>query len=363
MRRAERSRAPGLDAPMLSRLAALTLIAAMASACGSSAGTDGGPSSDAGGGDGDAAEARDVRSIPDVPITVEHDAGPPPPCQDTCDCPQGLACLSGTCRSAGVGAVYCCSKPGCPPGHDCLGDDDLPGRCAELPDAGALVDAGPQDIGAGALGASCGSDPECGTGLTCLEQTAPPFLWGGYCTVEGCFPACPTGSSCVSFGGTTPISACLGSCFQDQDCRSDAYCLTIPGAGLQVCFPDCRDDLFDCSPRDGTNYCDRQTGRCEATPAQNATAKIGDPCSDNRDCAAGDVCMSAFAWNFLGGMCTRVCSGLPEATPCGREDLCQDFAGVGLCFHACQNGTCPDRIDATCSAADPSWIEPACIPQ
>lgn len=73
--------------------------------------------------------------------------------------------------------------------------------------------------------------------------------------------------------------------------------------------------------------------------------------------------MSAFAWNFLGGMCTRVCSGLPEATPCSREDICQDFAGVGLCFHACQNGSCPDRVDAICSAADPTWIEPACVPQ
>ena len=86
-------------------------------------------------------------------------------------------------------------------------------------------------------------------------------------------------------------------------------------------------------------------------------------CLDNRDCAPGDVCMGQVGWNLPGGMCTHVCSGLAEATPCGPNDACQDFAGVGLCFARCQNGACPGRPSAICTALDPSWIDPGCVPQ
>ncbi|MFO0728474.1 MAG: hypothetical protein U1E65_32155 [Myxococcota bacterium] len=337
------------------RWLALVLIAA---GCGTSGGQDAGaelPGVELG---VDAAPGVDVRGLPDVSLVVEHDGGPPASCAQSCDCPQGLACIGGVCR-AGSAAVYCCTNPGCPGGHDCLGEADQPGQCPSAPDAGA--DAGPHDIGAGALGAACQSDPECGRGLSCSAQTEAPFLWGGYCTVVDCLPSCPAQSSCVGFGPGNP-SLCLADCLTDRDCRDDAYCLGL-ASGLQVCFPDCRDDLFDCSPRTGATYCDRGTGRCEVTPGQNAAAAVGAACLDNRDCAPGDVCMGQVGWNLPGGMCTHVCSGLAEATPCGPNDACQDFAGVGLCFARCQNGACPGRPSAICTALDPSWIEPGCVPQ
>lgn len=302
--------------------------------------------------------------VRDGGLVVRHDAGAPPSCTTTCDCPQGLACLDGVCRTAGVGPVYCCDNPGCPQDQACLNAQERPGRCPTPPDAGP--DAGPRDTGAGTVGSGCTSDQECNAaaGITCWEQNQQPFLWGGYCTVEGCIPGCPTGSICIAYNtGNPPLQGCMQQCVTEQDCRDDAYCFEIPNSGIRICLPDCRDDLFDCAPRDGTTYCSRVTGECEITPMQTTGASVGDPCTDNRDCGSGQICMGQFAWGLPGGMCTSICSGLPEAAACEPGESCQMFAGVGMCFKNCVNNACPDRAGAMCARLDQAWPNPSCIPQ
>jgi hypothetical protein len=345
------------------------LVGLGAVACSSSGGTtDGGVGADAPA--GDVAEGLDATALPDVVrrigdggAIVPRDAGPPPPCQETCDCPQGLACLGGECKTAGVGPVYCCANAGCPLGEACLGPGERPSRCPSPPDAGP--DGGPRDIGAGAIGAGCEVDTECNQaqGLSCWEQFDAPFLWGGYCTLEDCLPTCPGGSTCINFtGGVNPVQGCMATCTADGDCRDDAYCFQVPASPLRICFPDCRDDVIDCAPRNGTQYCSRTSGRCEPSVMQSPGVPVGAACADNRDCGNGQVCLSQVAWGMVGGLCTRVCSGLPEATACGAGETCSMFGGVGFCFDNCTGGACPDRAGATCTSLDPTWSQPGCVP-
>jgi len=316
----------------------------------------------------DASEIADVdspdvrRFRPDIAFFAVHDGGAPQSCTETCDCPQGLGCIDNVCTTAGIGPIYCCSEPGCPVGAACLGPNDRPSQCPTAPDAGP--DAGPRDIGAGAIGAGCESDLECNQamGFSCWEQFDAPFLWGGYCTLDDCFPACPTGSECINFTGGAAVAGCMASCGRDEDCRADAYCLAVPGTMLRICYPDCRDDVFDCAPRNGAQFCSRTSGRCEATPMQTAGVRVGAACTDNTTCGPGQVCLSEIAWGTAGGMCSKVCSGLVEAMPCGAGETCQDFVGIGLCFQDCASGLCPDRANAICTSLDPAWLAPSCVP-
>jgi hypothetical protein len=313
------------------------------------------------------ASPRDVLPLAvDAEVIVLHDAGlTGGSCDASCDCPQGEACISSKCRELGA-PVYCCEKPGCPSGVECLGPRDRPSTCPYPPDAGP--DAGHADIGANQIGANCMSDSDCNTAMhyTCWTRDIPPFLWG-YCTIQGCAPACPAGSRCVQFTLPPPmpaVSGCMQLCTSDNDCRSDAYCFAVPNAGFSICLPDCRDDLLDCAPRNGTEWCNRMDGRCEMTPMQMQGTHVGDPCVSNEDCGTGEVCMGELAWFFPGGLCTRICSALPEATACGSGETCQVFAGIGMCFVGCTGQmTCPNRANAVCEKLDPSWTMPGCISQ
>jgi hypothetical protein len=295
-------------------------------------------------------------------VLVDHDGGRGGSCDASCDCLQGEGCVEGACRQLS-NPVWCCSKPDCPAAELCLDTRDRPGHCPVYPDAGP--DAGVVDTGPGQIGAGCASNVDCdmSKGYTCWTRDQPPFIWG-YCTLLNCTPMCPSGSRCVQFNlpaPNPPVTGCMQSCLADRDCRSDAYCLALPGAGSSICFPDCRDDLLDCTPRDGSVWCNRTTGLCEATPMQSQTAIVGDPCVSNEDCGPGDACAGETGWFFPGGMCTRICSGLPEAMPCGANETCQPLAGVGLCFRNCVAGLCPNRANAMCFKLDPSWTTPSCI--
>lgn len=307
----------------------------------------------------------------DAEIIVFHDAGAPASCDESCDCPQGLGCVGGTCRVLGA-PVYCCSKQGCPVGQACLAENDRPQTCP-VPDAGPAEptcerpDASPPtgaDAGLGSIGAACDFDTDCNQalGYSCWERSEPPFLWG-YCTLEGCVGGCPQGSMCLQFNippPDGPVTGCLQTCNVDADCRTDAYCFFIANGGFSICLPNCRDDIFDCAPRDGSNYCDPISGECLPNMC-HAASGTGDPCVNNQDCVEGHVCMTEAGWGFPGGMCSRVCSGLPESAPCLAGETCQSFAGVGFCFDDCVNNGCPSRPSALCTTLDPAWSTPSCI--
>lgn len=300
----------------------------------------------------------DVMPALDAEPFVFHDAGVDLSCVTTCDCPQGLACREGMCRALS-GPVYCCTRDDCPPTAACLDEQERPGSCPrdEPPDAGG------RDTGIVGVGSYCEDDTQCGPGRTCWERAEPPFIWN-YCTVENCLPECPMGSACLQFNlqpPDGPVIGCLQRCANEAECRMDAYCLNVPGAGFSVCLPDCRDDLLDCTPRDGNHYCSVASGQCELTPQQSPIAEVGDACSSNLDCGLGDVCMGELAWDLPDGMCTHVCGGASEATPCALGETCRTFSGLELCFRDCTNGICPERPSAECLTLDPSWTAPGCI--
>jgi len=299
----------------------------------------------------------------DTGIVAGHDAGGFVTCATNCACPQGMGCVEGLCRDLGH-PVWCCSKEPCPSGVACLDEDDRPSTCpivVEPPDAGPRPDAGPARVGS-----YCENDFDCDpvNDLTCWERNEPPFVWG-YCTREGCVGGCPMGSECLTFNDANMTTGCLATCRTDDECqRPDAHCTLIPNASFGgVCLPDCRDDLLDCSPRDGSRYCSPNTGECEVTPTQSPSAQVGDPCNDARQCGSGQTCLTQAGWNLPGGLCTQVCRGLAEAEPCPSGTSCHDFAGIGLCFVDCVGGQCPNRPGAVCGRLATAWSSPACIVQ
>jgi hypothetical protein len=327
-------------------------------------------SNDDAGGEPDGTEGADAAlgpgadataSGPDGGVLVPHDGGSIG-CARTCQCPQGLACLEGQCRSLGVGPVYCCAHEGCPTAAACIDEAERPNACPG-PDGGP----GRADIGVGAVGASCDAGTDCTAPLSCWAEQEPPGLYGGYCALDGCPAAgCPAGTACITFSnaaGMQVAKGCMRACASDTDCRSGTYCRVVPQTA-EVCYPNCRDDILDCTPPDGTEFCDRIGGRCTPTTIRTASAAVGDPCDDSRDCALGQACLGETSWGIPAGMCTRICAGDPSATPCGTGETCQSYGGLGMCFKDCAaDESCPARIGAVCAKLVSTWSAPSCIPQ
>lgn len=287
-------------------------------------------------------------------------------CQRTCQCPQGEACIDERCRAVGR-PVYCCDKAGCPGGEACIDTTDRPGTCEgeARPDAGSCrYDAGPAPQGEQPLGGYCDDDVACEGGLVCLSRDQPPGFWG-YCTITDCgATGCPVGSGCFDLSQAPRVTGCLQACNGDPDCRRDAHCVAVSTPGIRgVCIPDCRDDFLDCEPRDGTSYCSRTSGRCEASPSQQIGPRLGGKCADNLECGTGEVCLGELAFGYPCGMCGRVCAGAPEATSCPSGSTCRAVGSLGVCFVDCaEDDTCPQRPDALCEQLD-GWDGPGCVPR
>lgn len=66
------------------------------------------------------------------PLVPPNDAAAPGTCQVVCDCPQGQTCTANRCQIV-VGAVFCCTKPGCPAGELCSFPDGRTGTCTPQP--------------------------------------------------------------------------------------------------------------------------------------------------------------------------------------------------------------------------------------
>lgn len=346
---------------------ALGLLLFCCGACSSSSETDAG-SADGGAPQDSGSEVVDTGPAPipdagepDTGIVAVHDAGGPVTCATTCACPQGMGCVEGLCRDLGT-PVWCCENTPCPSEAVCLDARDRPGQCPALD----VPDAGVPSTGSGELGEDCARDSDCDAAdsLSCWTRNEPPFIWG-YCTVENCVGGCPSGSECLSFGDANMTQGCLKTCQSPTECtRTDAHCREIPGSSFGgVCLPNCRDDLLDCQPRDGSRYCSQNTGQCEVTVMQSAAGQVGDPCGDATQCGPGQTCLTEAGWSLPAGLCTQVCSGLPEASPCPFGTQCLDFAGIGVCFADCVAGQCPNRPGAICDRLDSSWPSPACIVQ
>lgn len=155
-------------------------------------------------------------------------------------------------------------------------DDDAPTGMNGGLDAGAKLDAGKKktdagkkasDAGAGmvscaadgavvvtpppapphddtGVGASCGSDDDCGDDMHCLTEVSLPIgsskltFPGGYCTKQ-----CATGDACGPSAGcplamaaqfSPELSNCMAHCAAADDCRDGYTCGAIPSFGGQA---------------------------------------------------------------------------------------------------------------------------------
>jgi hypothetical protein len=93
------------------------------------------------------------------------------------------------------------------------------------------------------VGAACGADGDCASGLTCITA-----LRGGYCGKADCTATadCPTGSACIKHSDGK--NYCFGTCVADSDCSfcrsstaagtcSDKATFVDSGATGRVCVP------------------------------------------------------------------------------------------------------------------------------
>ena len=178
------------------------------------------------------------------------------------------------------------------------------------------------------VGRQCLSAAECGTssGL-CQTQTAASggnFFWvDGYCT-QPCVAgqaSCPAGSVCSQLA-VGP--RCLQSCRVGlADCRVNYACAPLDPAGTSgVCVPRCYADQDCASP--ATVTCRTCDGLC--VPRQNISGQIGDVCSTEASCGAGQLCSATgtSATKQCTQQCSRgcgICHSGSTCTPGARGEL------------------------------------------
>lgn len=155
------------------------------------------------------------------------------------------------------------------------------------------------------------------SGTTCHPRSTQ---WGGLTTAVCIWPACTSNKDC-------PVNM-NKSCTKDSDCTSfgtDAFC----ESSLQMCA----------RPGKCTTG-----GICGTHTLGKSTAKIGDPCNDDRDCPSNGSCLtegtssSAVGVNNRNGYCTVAgCAFATSVTDysCGTTADCNFLYYGGICFKTC----------------------------
>jgi hypothetical protein len=270
----------------------------------------------------------------------------------TAPCPDG-ACDDGACLRVDeyllcVGA--CASGEPCREGYVCharLGarvpDCRLGWSCGDAlvcGEGGECEVARPDLL---PLGAPCGLDIECATGLCLAETEAEGAVgWtGGMCAGLCGTASCGPDTGCVVLDGGV---YCLPACLETSDCREGYVCSLDTG----VCLPDCRLG-WDC----GDSFACGAQGECE--PQWPSLAALGEPCDAHSDCVSG-VCLVQFTGaeqTWFDGVCTVACAaGCPDGT------VCVNLGGGsgGYCLSSCSGQSdCPDAY-----VCDPG--RDACVP-
>jgi hypothetical protein len=216
--------------------------------------------------------------------------------------------------------------------------------------AGTASASGTVEVTTGELGAQCGADGDCISGLSCLcaGGTCPGALAAGVCSKPCVGGACDAGGRCVDFsrgksttdppdGGYAGFSSpiCLPACTADADCRTGFRCRELPvlvaGAAAMgpyawqhACYPPGGGDVgASCAAVDG-DFDDAAclSGRCLQYGARGL-------CTSNcmtTTCPSTASC-SAFAETPTDLLCLLRC----DAThPCTDPLLaCQTAGGTG----------------------------------
>lgn len=314
---------------------------------------------------------------------------PPEGCKTTCDCPQGQACLNGTCGVGPSGVkTYCCDNPGCPSGSTCVSKNGQQGKCPGQPSCSKDADCGKvscQNSGnncvintptCDSVSGQCRSltktqqNATCDSATaTCKPKTAPctshcdcpqgNFCYQGKCerSSYGYFccenPGCPKTAQCVSrLGqpGFCPV-ACKSPCDCDtgHDCvqgfcqktTSPVYCCDDPQkcpTGLACKDKSNKASTCPAKPRSCKSVCDCVQGEaCTNGTCQKTSNPVF--CCDNTGCPAGKGCVSKAN---LSGFCPKSCQNHCD---CNQGEACIS----GLCkrsalfgnVYCCAKAGCP----------------------
>lgn len=190
------------------------------------------------------------------------------------------------------------------------------------------------------VGIACTADAQCGSAVGyCMQpfqgSSGTTFWQSGYCT-QSCIPGrppCPAGSLCTTIAVNNDY--CLQQCRVGLgECRQGYSCALTSQGG--VCVPECKSDT-DCGDT-STWMCRQCDGLCVAK--QNAAGQVGDVCTADTACGAGQICAQMLASNTLKVCtqgCARGCGTCPTGSSCHPIGLKSEL----YCLRNCNTGTCP----------------------
>ncbi len=125
---------------------------------------------------------------------------PSPPCQSACDCQAGFACVQGSCTFSAE-SVFCCTSNQCPNGLSCQNPNGTLGVCQ-------------------GQATSCQTPCDCPNGLDCVNGTCIFSSSPVYCCDAN---FCPSGADCVNRQGE--FGQCQGAiCQSTCDCQAGLSC-------------------------------------------------------------------------------------------------------------------------------------------
>jgi hypothetical protein len=215
------------------------------------------------------------------------------------------------------------------------------------------------------VGATCESDGDCMSGLTCLDETQQYFggvYPHGLCTAsctDDPFLCSAVGGECI---GSDTEAWCLPLCQiggTGVKCRADQSCVLVdPDNSVGFCDSMCRDDM-DCPEN---LFCDASLGLCMDAPATGL--EVGEPCTAADDCA-GHLCLPPTP-DGTSGVCTSFCNLSDGLEPCKTlrdtadpaVGACDPITGSvvsGVLLSAGDVGLCSATCDLDGNDCEPGW--------
>jgi hypothetical protein len=175
--------------------------------------------------------------MPKNDAQVQADFSHPNPnlCTSHCDCPNGLACINGSCMLS-VNDSYCCTRNPCPEGNACQNANGSMDTCH--PSNGA-----------------CQSACDCSAGQSCVDGRCILGDQLLFCCSKSAFD-CPSGEICEDENRQMGRCASQNTCTSACDCRDGFSCINgacTLGSEILVCClkSDCISGL-SCEMPDGT---------------------------------------------------------------------------------------------------------------
>ncbi|MFL5319972.1 MAG: matrixin family metalloprotease [Myxococcaceae bacterium] len=270
------------------------------------------------------------------------------PCTTSCTQPSGgpaLKCIAPPVPDGGTGPKICSSgcDPAAPPNFFCPTPFVCKASNLISGSAGACMPSYGDSITQ--VGKPCVNNVDCGSAVGICQpevnrSPAPSFWTDGYCT-QDCGvnkPGCPAGSACVDFGNNA--LRCIKTCrLGTGDCRNGYACLLPAENSPALCLNACYTDA-DCNggASSGPNLCRACDGVCFAR--QNATAQIGDNCTQSDQCGPAQLCATFSTGANSAGICSQTCTSACSACPSGSTCHVLDD-GNPWCLKDCVTGSCP----------------------